>query len=119
MVREMPDLLMKHELPAGFTYPRTFLRAVELGLTNLEPWWIIQGGLLRRRNEALRNRYPNRSLVLFAVREDNDDVACWDLQAENVSVIHDFASPGYEQRAVYESFNAWLRQAIEDFIDFE
>jgi hypothetical protein len=43
-------------------------------------------------------------------------VACWDLDQGNVTVIHDFASPGWEQRGVFPDFNAWLRQAIEDLI---
>jgi hypothetical protein len=33
--------------------------------------------------------------------------------------VHDFASPGYEQRAELADFYSWFRQAIEDFIDFE
>jgi hypothetical protein len=46
-------------------------------------------------------RYPDRELVLFAVRQDNDDVACWDLDQGNVAVVHDFSSPGFERRAEY------------------
>jgi len=37
----MSELLSNRELPPGFTYPRVFLRVIELRLTNLEPWWII------------------------------------------------------------------------------
>ena len=54
-----------------------------------------------------------------AVRRDNDDVACWDTAAGNVVIVHDFASPGYEQRSELRDFYAWFRQAIEDFIEFE
>jgi hypothetical protein len=36
-----------------------------------------------------------------------------------VAVIHDFASPGYEQRGELVDFSAWLRQAIEDLIALE
>jgi hypothetical protein len=59
------------------------------------------------------------------VRQDNDDVACWDADADadadagKVVIVHDFASPGYEQRAELADFYSWFRQAIEDFIDFE
>jgi hypothetical protein len=112
------DLLPLTELPAGFEYPREFVRVVELGLTNLEPWWIIEGDRLRERFLGLRERYEARTLVPFAARQDNDDVACWDVDRGTVVVIHDYASPGYEQRAELSDFLAWFRTAIEDFIAF-
>lgn len=114
----MTELLTSGDLPAGFSYPPEFLRIVELGLVRLEPWWIFDGDLLRHRVIDLRKRYPNRKLVPFAKREDSDDVACWDLEAGDVSVIHDMADPGWEQRDRFKDFNAWLRRAIEDLIDF-
>ncbi|MGY3676572.1 hypothetical protein [Streptomyces sp. TE33382] len=113
----MAELLTSADLPEGFEYPAEFIRVVELRLTNLEPWWIFDGGLLRRRAVGLRERYPERRLVPFARREDTDDVACWDLAQGDVAVIHDMASPGWEQRERFPDFNAWLRQAIEDFIE--
>lgn len=74
---------------------------------------------MRSRFIGLRERYRERSLVPFAVRQDNDDVACWDTIAGNVTIVHVFASPGYEQRSEFGDFYAWFRQAIEDFIEFE
>jgi hypothetical protein len=113
------DLLGSDELPDGFEYPREFFRVVELGMTNIEPWHIIGGDRLRSRYLGMQKRYQDRRLVPFAVRQDNDDVACWDAPASTVAIVHDFASPGWEQRAELPSFYAWLRQAIEDLIDFE
>lgn len=115
----MADLLPKAELPDGFRYPPEIIRIIDLGLTNLEPWWIIQGDLLSDRASGLRQRYPNRRLVPFAVRQDNDDVACWDVDQGVVAIIHDFASSGFEQRQVLADFNAWFRVAVEDLINFE
>ena len=114
----MADLLSITDLPKGFEYPREFVRVVELGLTNLEPWWIIDGDLLRDRFLGLRKRYEKRSLVPFATRQDNDDVACWDIDTAKVAIIHDFASPGFELRGEFPNFYAWLRQAVEDLIAF-
>ena len=119
METDMADLLRTTDLPKGFEYPPEFIRVVELGLQRLEPWWIIDGGLLRDRYTSLRKRYEKRSLVPFATRQDNDDVACWDLDAGNVAVVHDFASPGFEQRGEFRDFYEWLRQAIEDLITFQ
>jgi hypothetical protein len=115
----MADLLSVDDLPDEFEYPREFIRVVELGLTNIEPWWIIEGDRLRTRLSGLRKRYSSRKLVPFAVRQDNDDVACFDTDAGNVAIVHDFASPGYEQRAELADFYAWFRLAIDDFINFE
>jgi hypothetical protein len=115
----MTDLLTARDLPPGFSYPPEFIRVLDHGLTDIEPWWIIEGERLRIRFSGLRERYPSRTLVPFALRQDNDDVACWDVAGGNVTIIHDFASPGWEQRAELTDFYAWFRRAIEDFIDFE
>ncbi|HEX9695410.1 MAG TPA: hypothetical protein VGB64_03745 [Actinomycetota bacterium] len=109
---------MIEDLPAGFSYPAEFIRAVELELTKLEPWWILEGDALFQRYKGLRERYPARTLIPFAVRQDRDDVACWEGTYARVVIIHDFADPGWEQREELDGFNAWLRRAIEDFIEF-
>jgi len=107
------------ELPNGFAYPKEFLRVVELGLTNLEPWWVLEGSLLRERHRDLATRYPSHLLVPFPRRQDNDDVACWEvLGGYEVVVVHDFASPGWERRGKFSNFYGWFRQAVEDLIEF-
>ena len=100
----MADLLSLADLPDGFSYPPEFVRVVELGLTNLEPWWIMSGGPLRDRHAGLARRYPQRVLVPFARRQDNDDVACWDVLGRTLVVVHDFAAPGSEDRDQYPDF---------------
>lgn len=117
----MMDLLTERELPQGFSYPPEFLRIVELGLDDLEPWGIIDGRFLKMRHNGLRERYPHRNLVLFAVRQDTDDVACWDADANDglVLIVHDWASSGWEQRQVFPSFYHWLQAAIVDLINFD
>lgn len=115
----MPELLTSGDLPEGFEYPHAFVRVVELGLLNLEPWLILEGSLFRMRLDGLRQRYPSRNLIPFAMRKDNDDIACWDLNAGNVVVIHDFATAGHEQRSSFTDFYAWLRAALQDLIEFE
>lgn len=116
----MLSLLSAADLPDGFSYPPQFVRVVELGLTDLEPWRIMQGDELGARIDGLRARYPSRLVVPFARRIDNDDVACWDLdRGGRVSIIHDFASPGWEQQGEFEDVYAWLRQAVEDLIEYD
>jgi hypothetical protein len=70
----LADLIGAADLPNGFVRRREFIRVVELGLTKLEPWWILEGELLRARNLDPRQRYPTRALVPFARRDDNYDV---------------------------------------------
>jgi hypothetical protein len=113
------ELLPESPLPRGFVYPALFRHIVDLGLTQLEPWWIIDGDLLRDRLDGLRTRYPDRTLIPFAVRQDRDDVACWTGDGEAVAVVHDFASAGYEERDGFDDFASWLRSAVDDLIAFE
>ncbi len=114
------QLLGEAELPVGFVYPREFERAVQLGLTNLEPWHLLEGDDLRRTFAGLQERFRDRTLIPFASRQDNDDIACWDTQqGQSVLVVHDFASPGWEHRGRFESFWDWFRRAIEEMIDFD
>jgi len=116
----MTELLAIDDLPAGFNYPREFVRLVGLGLTNLEPWWIVGGEVLRQRHIGLHERYPARSLVPFAVRQDCDDVACWDVDRPgHVVLIHDYASAGAELEAEYDDFTTWFRAAIEDLLEWD
>ncbi|MFW0772558.1 hypothetical protein ACLRGI_05265 [Paenarthrobacter nitroguajacolicus] len=115
---QTPLLLTAEELPEGFVYPRGLLRLVELELFELEPWWILTSDQLRRHNRGLADRYPDRRLILFARRQDNDDTACWDLDTEKVAIVHDFASPEWEAQGEFEDFDAWLHAAIDDLIEF-
>ena len=116
----MGKILSNGELPKWFKYPSQFMRIYDLGLLNLEPWIILEGEQLRVRYKGLRARYKGRELVPFARREDNDDVACWEKDCgEQVVIIHDFASPGYEHREKHKDFWTWFRLAVEDMIEFE
>lgn len=116
----MHQLLTAAELPEGFGYPAQFVRIVELGLTELEPWHLMEGRELRERLNGLAERYPDRRLVPFARRVDDDDVACWEIDNPGrVVIVHDFASPGWERQGEFENFYGWLRQAVEDLIEYD
>ena len=116
----MALLLDVNSLPAGFEYPRQFIRVVELGLIDLEPWHILEGEHLFDQDRGLKDRYPTRVLVPFAERQDNDDVACWEpYTGDRVVIVHDFASPGWESRETFATFYDWFRQAVEDLILFD
>lgn len=116
----MPELLSVGDLPPGFEYPRLFLRVAEHGLLDLEPWHVLSGELLRLRARALASQYGRRTLVPFAYRQDNDDVACWESARTEfpVIVIDPSESPPLEIES-FADFGHWFRRAIEDFIGWK
>ena len=113
------DLLDEEDLPSWFRYPEPFLRTVGTGLTRFPPWRTLEGIYSASLMEDLKKRFPARDLFPFALRTDCDDVACWERgNLDRVEVIHDFASPGWEQEASFETYWDWFRSAINDFAEF-
>lgn len=113
------QLLNQKDVPSWFSYPDEFVRIVNQGLLDFSPWIVLQGALLKERFYGLADKYPNRNLVPFARREDNDDVACWEKNEVKVVVIHDFSSEGFECKEYYDSFWDWLRSALEATIEYQ
>ncbi|MBD3920938.1 hypothetical protein H8B09_19385 [Paenibacillus sp. PR3] len=114
------ELLDESQLPQGFKYPDGIQKVIDLKLVNLDPWVFMNRERLLDRYEGLKNRYPKRKLVPFAERIDNDDVACFELgKDDQIQIIHDYASPGFEQRKVFVDFWTWFKDAINEMIDFD
>lgn len=114
------QLLDLSELPKGFNYPEAFLKVIKLDLIDLKPWYIMNSNDIQQRIKGMQARYPKRILIPFARRGDNDDVACFELnKEEEIQIIHDFASIGYEQKNAYKTFWDWFRDAIEEMINFD
>lgn len=112
-------VLPKDQLPAWVEYPRSFCRLVEQQLVDLTPWHLMEGQRAVVLAQGLADRYPTRELFPFAYRQDNDDVACWAKgMGEKVLVIHDFASPGWENVAAFDDVWSWFRSAIDETIDW-
>ena len=109
------DLLPEEELPDWFSYPKPYLWTVDQGIQNLGSWNLMTREGVQIPLQGLRKRYPNRQLFPFATRKGNDDVACWEKgNLKKVTIIHDFASPGWEQRETYEDFWDWLKTAVTE-----
>jgi hypothetical protein len=99
--------------------PAEYELLIEQQILSFSPWYFLDVNLSKLRNEGLRERYPSRKLFAFAARSDCDDVACWENGKNNqVSVVHDFASAGFEARQTYETFWDWFRAAIDTMIEF-
>lgn len=101
--------LDKSILPKGFSYPEPLLKILKLNIVDFNLWYIMDNKQMLLRYEGLKERYPNRVLIPFAKRDDNDDIACFEFeQGEKVQIIHDYASFGYEQKKFIMIFGAGL-----------
>ncbi|SRR5690606_11950493 len=103
------------------TYPKKYYRLLDLELHNFEPWRILTIDEGVKYKDDLKERYPNRDLLPFAVRTDCDDVACWNLSENNqkVIIIHDFASEGWEQQREFRDFDEWFTSALNEMFSFD
>jgi hypothetical protein len=114
-------ILEPHLLPPGFKYPASFVQFSSEPLPDLRPWRFLCADEPEYFVKGLRTRYPTRSLVPFARRTDNDDVACFDAASPEpepaVLFIHDFAEPGWELRGTARNFHEWLLVAQREARD--
>jgi len=63
---------------------------------DLTPWFLIKSEIATQIRKRFAETYQ-RDLVPFAHRQDNDDTACFEKGfGDEVKIIHDFASPGWE-----------------------
>ncbi|SNQ46062.1 conserved hypothetical protein [Frankia canadensis] len=115
----MASLIPTAELPPGFSYPAEYLRVVAFGLTNLEPWILMDGDALRTAHHGLRDHFPGARLVPFATRRDNDEVACWDADAGDVVIVRRDAAAPCVADGRFEDFHCWLRDAVEHLTRFD
>ena len=104
--------------PENFEYPRSFIDYVSNHIEDLEPWKLLSSSEITSVFKGLRQRYPNRIIVPFARRLDNDDRACFDASESlidpKIIIIHDFAAPGWEKRGELVNFEDWLKLVEED-----
>lgn len=114
------QLLRDDERLDKFCYPKSMYKLLELGLVDFDVWYFMDEESAKKRLEGLRLRYPDRQLIPFARRGDCDDIACFEVgMGEQVYIIHDFSSIGYEQREIFNSVWEWLKYVIDIMIEYE
>jgi hypothetical protein len=113
------QLLDDSLLPEGFKYPIALKRLIELNLVDFECYYFMDKSSATIRIDGLKQRYPDRVLIPFAQRKDNDDIACFELHKNGVQIIHDYASPGWEQRQCFNDFWSWLYFVVDEMIENE
>jgi hypothetical protein len=74
------SLFQDFPLREGFRLPDAYLRLVESGLPDIEPWWWLEEypDSAKYWAKTLSEQYPSRSLVPFAKDGGSDDVFCFD-----------------------------------------
>ena len=101
-----------------FEYPETYEKLLKLKLFDFDVWYLIPEEQAQRRLLALQERYPSTKLIPFARRDDNDDIACFEVGEENrVQIIHDFVSYGFEQRAELQDLWEWVENAVKEMVE--
>lgn len=102
----------------GFDYPKGLKKIAELEIVDLDVWFILDAPFASRYCTDINERYPERKLIPFAKRSDNDDVACFEIgKLQKVEIIHDFANPGWEQKEEYKDFWDWFKSAVNVLIE--
>ena len=108
----------------GFAVPAGYDWIVSHGLVGftefsaLEPWYLLGAADIY----SVQERWPKSRdplLVAFARRQDNDDVACFELDAAKrtvlgVRLIHADTAAGYDVLDWFGSFWDWFASAIRD-----
>ncbi|WP_342512454.1 hypothetical protein MKY34_17800 [Sporosarcina sp. FSL K6-1522] len=101
-----------------YEYPDSYRKIVGLNLLDFDIWYLMESEQATRRYFDLKKRYPNRRLVPFARRDDNDDIACFEIgKGSRVQIIHDFTSEGFEQRKEFKDFWEWVAFIIGEMIE--
>ena len=95
-------LINKNDKPNNFKYPQSFIDYVSNNIVDLEPWKILLSSEVASVIKGLKQRYPERIVVPFARRLDNDDRACFEASEFSIDpkiiIIHDFAASGWEKK---------------------
>lgn len=106
----MIDIFEENEKPIWVHYPNEYIELINNDKDEFLPWYLMDKKQTLIRYSGLRKRYPTRNLFPFARDDNSDDVACWEENKPGmVIIIHDFASPGYENKIEFNSFSEWHR----------
>lgn len=117
MFDNLSELEKKFE---NFKFPQSYLKVIELNLLDYEYWYLMNKEQIKSRKDGLDKRFPNRKLIPFARRDDNDDIACFEIgYDEKVFIVHDYAAEGYERRQEFDNFWSWFISAIKELIGIE
>lgn len=108
------EILSNVDLPSWVNLPQKYLELIKNGQDEFLPWYITDRQDTMWRYKGIKERYKNRRLFPFARCDYTDDIACWEeFAGEKVFIIHDYASPGWEQRQIFNNFDEWYMWALK------
>lgn len=98
--------------PIGYEY---LLRSGLVG-RRIHPWLLLTVDETAYMTNELLKYFPSRKLVVFAVRYDREDAACWDADSTNHTIYSIDSYDSGEKWAYMQTHNSlsnWLRAALE------
>ncbi|MCC6572439.1 MAG: hypothetical protein IT462_01495 [Planctomycetes bacterium] len=107
----------------GVTPPNGYRWLVESGVMGfkewgpLSPWYLLASEDLFSPTDQWPDIPAAGKLMAFARRQDNDDVACFEINSGAVTaiaLIHGWTPEGYDVRDSYKSIWEWLKAVIDD-----
>lgn len=113
-------MINREEILEKINFSEPLKLILENNLVNFHPWiFIVNDNRFELNYWGIKERYPHTNLIVFALRLDCDDKACFDLNDNNkIVVIHDYSTVAYEERVIYDTFWDWFKAMIEEFIEF-
>lgn len=109
------------EPPPGYTW------LLERGIAGyesfgpLQPWHYLPARDVFEVSELWPDGPLPGRLVVFARRQDCDDLACFELSARRVTGlwnIHGWTGSGYDALAAFDSFWDWLKAVTDDIAEW-
>lgn len=61
------EIFNVREIYKGYSYPKEFLKIVDLNLVDLDLWYLMTKEQVEIRIIGLKNRYPERQLVYCTI----------------------------------------------------
>jgi len=114
MNQTQTHLLTDREKPEWLEYPIQLIELIKSGRSVIIPWHISKVEAVRIGRTHFAQRI-GRDLVMFAYRQDQEDVACFEKgKGEMVMVLHDNCDSPYAHVGSYLSFSDWLKAAEEE-----
>ena len=87
----------------------------------LQPWYFLDSN----QRFDVTSHWPNgpstHPLLVFARRQDNDDMACFEWTGDRVGrvvLIHGWTESGYSIDSYFNTFWDWLKAVVDDIADW-
>lgn len=87
----------------------------------LQPWFLLSDELAFDATERWPSVAPEHRMIVFARRQDNDDLACFmtrQRQVVGVALAHGWTATGFQVLKTHPSIWEWLKDVIDDIAEW-